>query len=89
MSVEDTPTPRSGEEDLGLIGPNDVAYHLDLTAAQLKVTYTALRSMFDDLGHEEHDVRSIVGSVLAKLPEAESIRAIDLSVELRRAREHR
>lgn len=87
MSAENTNAP--GSDDLGLIGPNDIAFHLDLTAAQLKVTYTALRTMFDDLGHEEHDVRQVVHGVLDKLPAAESIRAIDLTTELRRARGQR
>ena len=31
-------------------------YHLELTPAQLKITHTALRSLLDDFGHEEHDV---------------------------------
>jgi hypothetical protein len=88
MSAEDTP-PRPANDELGLIGPNDVAFHLDLTAAQLKVTYTALRTMFDGLGHEEHDVRQVVNDVLHKFPGAESIRAIDLTTELRRSRGQR
>jgi hypothetical protein len=66
-----------------LIGPDEVAYRLEMTAAQLKVTYTALKTFFDDLGHEEHDVRSIVAQVLAKLPGEHDIRSIDLSRELR------
>ena len=51
-----------------LIQPGETAYHLSLTAAQLKIVHTALKSLFDDLGHEEHDVKQVVGSVLAKLP---------------------
>lgn len=65
-----------------LIRPGEIAYHLDLTAAQLKIVHTALKSLFDDLGHEEHDVRDVVLSVLAKLPEEHAIRAIDLRQEL-------
>ena len=53
-----------------------------LTAAQLKIVHTALKSLFDDLGHEEHDVREVVLSVLAKLPGEHDIRAIDLGREL-------
>jgi hypothetical protein len=68
-----------------LIGPSDTAYRLELTAAQLKIVHTALKSLFDDLGHEEHDVAQVVASVLAKLPGEHEIRAIDLSRELRRA----
>jgi hypothetical protein len=72
-----------------LIGPDDIAFRLDLTPAQLKVTYSALKSMLDDFGHDERDVRDVGGlvrEVLAKLPAPESIRAIDLSAELARRR---
>jgi hypothetical protein len=67
-----------------LIRPDEIAYRLELTPAQLKVTWTALKTFFDDLGHEEHDVRSIVHDVLAKLPGEHDVRAIDLNRELRR-----
>jgi len=67
-----------------LIGPDEIAYRLELTAAQLKVTWTALKTFFDDLGHEEHDVRQVVHAVLDKLPGEHDIRAIDLNRELRR-----
>jgi hypothetical protein len=70
-----------------LIGPGETAYRLDLTAAQLKIVHTALRSLFDDLGHEEHDVKQVVASVLDKLPGEHEIRAIDLNRELRGGRE--
>jgi hypothetical protein len=73
------------EDDI--IGPDDPAYHLELTAAQLKVTHTALKSLFDDLGHEERDVQDVVREVLAKLPGEHAIRAIDLKRELARRRE--
>ena len=72
-----------GSEDL--IGPQETAYDLELTPAQLKVTHTALRSLYDDLGHEEHDVQDIVAEVLAKLPDEHAIRAIDLDRERRRS----
>jgi len=39
-----------------LIPPGEIAYRLEMTAAQLKVTWTALHTFFDELGHEEHDV---------------------------------
>jgi len=59
-------------------------YHLELTPAQLKITHTALKSLLDDFGHEEHDVRQVIHEVLAKLPDEHSIRAISLDEELRR-----
>jgi hypothetical protein len=68
-----------------LIQPGEIAYHLPLTAAQMKIVYTALRSLYDDLGHEEHDVKQIVAQVLDKLPDEHDMRAIDLGRELRRA----
>ena len=73
-------------DDLNLIGPDETAYRLDLTAAQLKVTYSALRSFFDDLGHHEADVKGVVREVLDKLPGEHDIRAIDLRAELARRR---
>jgi hypothetical protein len=67
-----------------LIQPGDIAYRLDLTAAELKIVHTALRSLYDDLGHEEHDVKQVVSDVLDKLPGEHEIRAINLSQELGR-----
>jgi hypothetical protein len=66
-------------DDLELIGPDEIAYRLDLTAAQLKITWTALKSMLDDFGHDERDVHEVVREVLDKLPDEHSIRAIDIS----------
>jgi hypothetical protein len=66
-----------------MIGPKDVAYRLDLTAAQLKIVHTALKSLYDDLGREEHEVKQVVAAVLDKLPSEPAIRAISLEHELR------
>src|SRR3954451_6824608 len=71
---------------LDMSDPDRVAYTLDLTPAQLKVTHSALKSMLDDFGHEERDVLRVIREVLAKLPDEASIRAIDLAVEERRRR---
>jgi hypothetical protein len=67
-----------------LIQPGEIAYHLDLTAAQLKIVHTALKSLYDDLGHEEHEVKQVVAGVLGKLPDEHDMRAIDLRRELGR-----
>ena len=67
------------DDEPNLIGPDDIAYRLDLTAAQLKITWTALKSMLDDFGHDERDVHEIVRQVLDKLPDEHSIRSIDIS----------
>jgi hypothetical protein len=59
-------------------------YHLELTPAQLKITHTALKSLLDDFGREEHDVVQVIHEVLDKLPDEHSIRAISLDQELKR-----
>ena len=66
------------DEDLHLIGPDEIAYRLDLTAAQLKITWTALRSLLDDFGHDERDVAAVVREVLEKLPDEHAIRPIQI-----------
>jgi hypothetical protein len=71
-------------EDFEPIQPGEVAFRLDLTAAELKVTHTALKSLMDDYGHDERDVIEIIRQVLNKLPDEHSIRAIDLKHEARR-----
>jgi hypothetical protein len=73
-----------GDDERNLIGPDDVAFRLELTPAQLKITHTALKSLLDDFGHEEHDVIRVIHEVLDKLPDEHSIRAIALDEELRR-----
>jgi hypothetical protein len=71
------------DEDFDLIQPGETAFRLELTAAQLKITYTALKSLLDDFGHDEHEVARVVHDVLDKLPDEHAIRAIDLRRELR------
>jgi hypothetical protein len=65
--------------DPDLIQPGETAFRLDLTAAQLKIVHTAIRSMLDDFGHDEPDVHRVLREVLDKLPDEHSIRAIDIS----------
>jgi hypothetical protein len=50
----------------------------------MKITHTALKSLLDDFGHEEHDVHRVIHEVLEKLPDEHSIRAISLDQELGR-----
>ena len=73
-------------DEIDLIGPDEIAYRLDLTPAELKVTWTALKSLHDDYGHEERDVQQIVREVLDKLPGEHDIRSIDLGRELAKRR---
>jgi hypothetical protein len=72
------------EEGQSVDAGEAINYHLELTPAQLKITHTALKSLLDDFGHEEHDVHRIIHEVLDKLPDEHSIRAILLDDELRR-----
>lgn len=65
-------------EELHLIGPDEIAYRLELTPAQLKITWTALKSLLDDYGHDERDMQDLVREVLDKLPDEHSIAAIDV-----------
>jgi hypothetical protein len=64
----------------------DESYRLELSPAELKVTYTALRALLNDYGHDEYDVQRIVRSVLQKLPPGQEIEAIDLHLPRARPR---
>jgi hypothetical protein len=77
MATEPTPP---------LIGPDDTAFRVELTPAQLKVTWVALKSLLDGYGHDELDVRRLVKSVLDKLPPEESVKDIDLRLPRGRPR---
>jgi hypothetical protein len=66
------------EEEIHLVGPDEIAYRLELTPRQLKITWTALHSLLDDFGHDERDMIDLVREVIDKLPDEHSIRAIDL-----------
>jgi hypothetical protein len=67
------------EEEPHLIGPDEIAYRLDLTPAQLKITHNALKAFLDDFGHDQPEVHALVREVLDKLPDEHAIRAIDIS----------
>ena len=76
--VGSAPPDPTGDQAEGLLGPDDIAYRLELTAPQMKIVHTALHSLFDDLGRDQHDVKTIVAEVLAKLPGEHDIRAIEI-----------
>ena len=63
-----------------LIGPDEVAFTLDLTAAQLKITHAALKAFLNDFGHKEPEVHAVLRQILGKLPDEASIRAINLDL---------
>lgn len=52
------------------------AYRLELTPAELKVTYTALHTL--NFRRDERELRRLVRQVLEKLPPASEIAAIDI-----------
>ena len=62
------------------------AHRLDLSPAELKVTYMALRAFLNDFGHDESDVQRLVRSVIEKLPPGEQVEAIDLALPRGRRR---
>jgi hypothetical protein len=49
-----------------------------LGSKQMKITHTALRSLFRDLGREQADELELVRTVLDKLPDEHVMRAISL-----------
>jgi hypothetical protein len=74
------------KDDIGLIEPDEIAYRLELTPPELKVTYSALKALLNDFGHDEYDVQRIIRSVLNKLPPREAIESINLALPHRRRR---
>lgn len=44
----------------------------------LKITHTAVKLLFDDLGREQADERRVLGRIIEKLPDEHAIRAIVL-----------
>ena len=73
-------------DDIGLIEPDEIAYRLELTPPELKLTYSALKALLNDFGHDEYDVQRIIRSVLNKLPAPETIESINLALPRRRRR---
>ena len=74
------------EDKRSLIESDEIAFRLELTPPELKLTYSALKAFLNDFGHDEHDVQLIIRSVLNKLPAPESIESIDLQLPRRRPR---
>jgi hypothetical protein len=51
---------------------------VSLSAAGMKITYGAVRLLFNDLQREQADEREILRGILEKLPDEHSMRAISL-----------
>ena len=74
------------KDDIDLLEANEIAFRLELTPPELKLTYSALTALLNDFGHDEYDVQRIIRLVLNKLPPPESIESIDLRLPRRRPR---
>ena len=66
------------EDDVQPIRDDEVAFHLELTPPELKITHSALHAFLDNFGHDQPDVHRIVHRLLDKFPPEHSIRAIDI-----------
>lgn len=60
------------------VSSEEVTFGLRLTGPELKVTYTALHALRDGLGRHEAEVGHLVQSVLDKLPDEHTMRAIQI-----------
>lgn len=52
---------------------------LALTPQQMKITHSAVRLLLNDLGRAQADERELLRSILEKLPDEHTMRAIELS----------
>ena len=77
------------DEPTNLIPADEPVLDLQLTAAEMKVTYTALKAYFDDFGRDESELHALVRGILDRLPGEHDMRAIDLDAELAKLRELR
>jgi hypothetical protein len=82
-----------GHREHGIIGvvdgvlarlPDDERTPVELDAAELKVTWSALHGLLGDTRRDQQDVRRHLRALLERLPGEDDIRAIDLDAELGR-----
>ena len=52
---------------------------LTLAPQQMKITYSAVRLLLNDLGREQAAERELLRTILGKLPDEHTMRAIELS----------
>ncbi len=77
------------DEPTNLIPADEPVIDLQLTAAEMKVTHTALKAYYDDFGRDESELHLLVRGILDRLPGEHDMRAIDLDAELAKLRELR
>jgi hypothetical protein len=58
--------------------PEDDVLQVPLSSQEMKITYTAVKLLLDDLQREQHDERAVLWQILDKLPDEHAIRAIAL-----------
>jgi hypothetical protein len=51
---------------------------IELEPAQMKITYSAVRLLLNDLRREQADEREVLRAILEKLPDEHTMRAIEL-----------
>jgi hypothetical protein len=64
--------------------PDDEGTPVELDAAAMKVTWSALHGLLEDTRRDQQDVRARLHALLKRLPTEDDIRAIDLDAELDR-----
>jgi hypothetical protein len=64
--------------------PQDEHTPMDLDAAEMKVTWSALHSLLEDSIRTQREDRARLHALLGRLPGEHDIRAIDLDAELER-----
>lgn len=71
-------------DDLLARVPEVEATPLDLDAADLKVTWSAVHALLNDTGHGQEEERGHLRALLDRMPGEHDVRAIDLDTELAR-----
>jgi hypothetical protein len=57
-------------------GPSPFKYHLELTPAQLRLTYDGLQDLLAGLGEDRVEARKVIAEVIEKFPDERAIAAI-------------
>jgi hypothetical protein len=72
--------PLAREALAGIQGPADDlgVVSVPLTPRQMKITHTAVKLLFDDLGRDEAEERDVLRRVLDKLPDEHTMRSIEI-----------
>ena len=58
--------------------PGERLLTVELTPQQMKITYSAVRLLMNDLQREQADEREVLRGILGKLPDEHTMRAIEI-----------